>query len=97
MGIASLIAMFAIVNEPKRNIAKEIANLGRTDILIVVSGFSQNNTFINLNINDIDDLKENVSDIRTVRRGCIRNELNIAANGKTAIQAFNEFPRSMPI
>jgi macrolide transport system ATP-binding/permease protein len=81
-GIANLIAMFAIVNGSKRDIAKEIANLGRTDILIVVSGFSQNDIFINLNISDIDDLKMTVSGIRTVSGSCMRNELNIVANGK---------------
>jgi macrolide transport system ATP-binding/permease protein len=82
MGVASLIAMFAIVNGAKRSIAKEITNLGRPDILIVVPGFSQNGIFINLNINDIDDLKRNVSGIQTVSGSCVRNELNITANGK---------------
>ncbi len=83
MGVASLIAMSAIVNGAKRDIAKDIANLGRPDILLVVPSCSQNNIYIKLNIDDIDDLKKNVSGIRTVSGGCYqREQLNIATNSK---------------
>ncbi len=83
MGVASLIAMSAIVNGAKRGIAKDIANLGKPDILLVVPSCSQNNMCIKLNIDDIDDLKRNVSGIRTVSGGCCqREQLNIATNSK---------------
>ncbi|GHT04387.1 macrolide export ATP-binding/permease protein MacB [Endomicrobiia bacterium] len=82
MGVASLIAMFAIVNGAKRNITKYIENLGKPDILMVIPSLSQNDKYLKLNINDIDDLKRNVSGVRTVSGGCGREQLTIVANGK---------------
>jgi macrolide transport system ATP-binding/permease protein len=82
MGVASLIAMSAIINGAKMNIAEDIGNLGRLDILMVVPSLSENGVYIKLNIDDIDDLQKNVSDIRTVSGGCWREQLNIAINNK---------------
>jgi macrolide transport system ATP-binding/permease protein len=45
MGVASLIAMFAIVNGSERDIAKGIANFGKPGILVVAPGFSQNDIY----------------------------------------------------
>jgi macrolide transport system ATP-binding/permease protein len=82
MGVASLIAISAVVNGAKMDIAKDIENLGKPDTLMIVPSLSKNGIYIKLNIDDIDDLQRNVSDIRTVSGGCWREQLNIATNNK---------------
>jgi macrolide transport system ATP-binding/permease protein len=82
MGVASLIAISAVVNGAKMGIAKDIENLGRADILMVVPSLSKNGIYVKLNIDDIDDLQRNVSDIQTISGGCWREHLSIATNNK---------------
>ncbi|MDR0800526.1 MAG: ABC transporter permease [Endomicrobium sp.] len=82
MGVASLIAMLAVGNGAKKKIEENISSLG-TNILTVAPGIPQNGTYIKLNSDDIDDLKNNVPGIQTVCGYVYRQKLEkIVVNNK---------------